>query len=281
MTAPVLPGAEPFSHDVPASSDVAGSESPAESPAVRSASETDQVALRVGVLLCHGFTGSPQSLRPWAEHLAAAGFGVRLPRLPGHGTSWRDMQVTTWDDWYAEVDRAFHELRAGYDLVFVMGLSMGGTLTLRLAQRHGADVAGIVLVNASVKPDKAMIKLVPVLKHLVPAVPGIGGAINKKGVDELAYSRVPLKALDSFAGGWRTVQADLPKVTQPTLLFHSSSDPVVHPSNSAVILNRISSTDVKEQVLLKSSHVATLDYDADRIHTESVEFIRRVAGLGN
>jgi carboxylesterase len=264
MTAPVLPGAEPFSHDVPAAA-----EPPADSRS------------RVGVLLCHGFTGSPQSMRPWAEHLAAAGFGVRLPRLPGHGTTWRDMQVTTWDDWYAEVDRAFQELRAGYDRVFVMGLSMGGTLTLRLAERHGAQVDGIVLVNASVKPDKPVIKLVPVLKHLVPSVPGIGNAINKEGVSELAYDRVPLKALHSFAGGWRTVQADLPKVTQPTLLYRSGSDPVVHPSNSAVILSRISSTDVTEKVLEKSSHVATLDHDAEQIYAGSVEFVRRVAGLGN
>jgi carboxylesterase len=269
MTAPVLPGAEPFSHDVPAESDAdqAGSAAPG--------------APRVGVLLCHGFTGSPQSMRPWAEQLAAAGFGVRLPRLPGHGTDWHDMQVTTWDDWYAEVDRAFHELQAGYDRVFVMGLSMGGTLALRLAQRHGAEVAGLVLVNASVKPDKAVIKLVPVLKYLVPSVPGIGNAINKKGVSELAYPRVPLKALDSFAGGWRTVQTGLPNVTQPTLLFRSSSDPVVHPSNSAVIMSRISSTDVTERVLEKSSHVATLDHDAEQIYAGSVEFVRRVAGLGN
>ncbi|GAA1974327.1 alpha/beta hydrolase [Catenulispora subtropica] len=257
MTAPVLPGAEPFAHDA-------------------SAAEP-----RVGVLLCHGFTGSPQSLRPWADHLAAAGFGVRLPRLPGHGTDWRDMQVTTWDDWYAEVDRAFHELKAAYDRVFVMGLSMGGTLTLRLAERHGAEIAGIVLVNPSVKPDKASIRLLPVLKHLVPSVAGIGNAINKEGVSELAYDRVPLKALDSFAGGWRTVQADLPKVTQPTLLYRSVTDPVVHPSNSALILARISSTDVAEHVLEKSSHVATLDHDAERIYEGSVEFIRRVAGLGN
>ena len=265
MTAPVLPGAEPFSHDVPAAAEAAEPAGPA----------------RIGVLLCHGFTGSPQSLRPWAEHLAEAGFGVRLPRLPGHGTHWRDMQLTGWDDWYAEVDRAFHELQAGYDLVFVMGLSMGGTLTLRLAERHGAEVAGIVLVNASVKPDKALVKLVPVLKLLVPSVSGIGNAINKQGVSELAYDRVPLKALDSFAGGWRAVAADLPKVTQPTLLFRSTADPVVHPSNSALILSRISATDVTEQVLEKSSHVATLDHDAEQIYAGSVEFVRRVAGLGN
>lgn len=260
MTAPVLPGAEPYAHDLPEPD--GGRDEP-----------------RVGVLLCHGFTGSPQSLRGWGEHLAGAGFGVRLPRLPGHGTHWRDMQTTRWDDWYAEVDRAFNDLKAGYDRVFVMGLSMGGTLTLRLAERHGADVAGIVLVNASVQADKPVIKLVPALKFLVPSVPGIGGAIKKEGVTELAYDRVPLRALDSFARAWKVVQADLPKVTQPTLLFRSTVDPVVHTSNSDVILRRISATDVTERVLTASSHVATLDNDAKQIFEDSVEFVHRVAGL--
>jgi carboxylesterase len=262
MTAPVLPGAEPFTYDPPAASASAAAAAP-----------------RIGVLVCHGFTGSPQSMRPWAEHLAAAGFGVRLPRLPGHGTSWRDMQVTTWDDWYAEVDRCFDELAKAYDQVFVMGLSMGGTLALRIAQRHGAEVAGLVLVNASVKADKAVLRLVPLLKWLVPTTPGIGNAINKADVTELAYDKVPLKALDSFARAWKVVLADLPKVTQPTLLFRSVTDPVVHPSNSAAILARVSATDVTEVVLADSSHVATLDNDAPQIFDRSVEFIHRVVGL--
>src|SRR5579859_1859428 len=88
---------------------------------------------RVGVLLCHGFTGSPQSLRPWARHLAEAGFRVSLPLLPGHGTRWKDLQSTTWQDWYAEVDKALRVLREDCDSVFVAGLSMGGGLALRLA----------------------------------------------------------------------------------------------------------------------------------------------------
>jgi carboxylesterase len=60
----------------------------------------------VGVVLSHGFTGTPASLRPWAEHLAAAGYSVRLPRLPGHGTTWQHMNRTTWDEWFGAVDQA-------------------------------------------------------------------------------------------------------------------------------------------------------------------------------
>ena len=90
-----------------------------------------------GVLLVHGFTGTPQSMRPWAEHLEAAGFAVSLPRLPGHGTHWKELNQTAWTDWYAHADAAFAALRARCDRVFLAGLSMGGALSLRLAEQHG------------------------------------------------------------------------------------------------------------------------------------------------
>ena len=91
---------------------------------------------RIGVLLLHGFTGSPASMRPWGELLAQRSWTVRVPRLPGHGTRWQDMNITRWEDWYSEADRNLRELTSRCDRVFVGGLSMGGSLTLRLAQEH-------------------------------------------------------------------------------------------------------------------------------------------------
>ncbi|MEJ7707949.1 MAG: alpha/beta fold hydrolase [Nocardioidaceae bacterium] len=82
-------------------------------------------------------------MRPWAEHLAAAGFTVSLPRLPGHGSTWQDLNRTRWQDWYAEVCRALDELMATCDEVMVAGLSMGGCLALRLAEKRPAEVAGL------------------------------------------------------------------------------------------------------------------------------------------
>src|ERR1700744_2339235 len=142
---------------------------------------------RTGVLLCHGFTGSPQSLRPWAEYLAAAGLSVSLPRLPGHGPSWPEMARTRWEDWYAEVDRAFDELQAGCDEMFVMGLSMGGCLALRLAELRGAAVRGFVLVTPSITADPKLFMLAPVLKLVVPSLKGIASDIKKPGVAEAGY----------------------------------------------------------------------------------------------
>ncbi|MGW0367164.1 alpha/beta hydrolase [Streptomyces sp. NPDC002990] len=246
---PVLPGAEPFRHE--------GGE--------------------VGVLLCHGFTGSPQSLRPWAEYLAGQGLTVSLPLLPGHGTRWQDMQLTGWQDWYAEVDRALRELLDRCRQVFVFGLSMGGALTLRLAAKHGEAVSGIVLVNPANRLHDPLAVALPVARHFIRSTPGIASDIAKPGSVEVGYDRVPTRAAHSLRKFLQLVDTDLPQVTQPVLLLHSPQDHVVPPADSARILARVSSTDVTEILLEQSYHVATLDHDAERIFAESCAFVGRLA----
>jgi carboxylesterase len=233
---------------------------------------------RVGVLLCHGFTGSPHSLRPWADYLAAAGFRVSLPRLPGHGhTDWRPMQRTTWPDWYAEIEKAFDRLLESCDEVYVMGLSMGGGLALRLAEQRGRDVRGLVLVNPSVKRNAPREALLPIVALVLPSVPGIASDIRKEGVAEVGYDRVPLKAAASLARLWQTVQKDLGEVNCPVLLYRSARDHVVHRSSSEMVLTRIASEDKAEVVLPDSYHVATLDNDAPTIFEGSEGFVRRLS----
>ncbi|HEX3786785.1 MAG TPA: alpha/beta fold hydrolase [Pseudonocardiaceae bacterium] len=246
---PVLPGAEPFEHD--------GSDD-------------------IGVLLCHGFTGSPQSMRPWGDALIEAGFTVRCPLLPGHGTDWREMNRTRWPDWYGAVEASFAELTARCATVFVCGLSMGGTLTLRIAEQHGSQVAGIVLVNPSVMTLRKDAKILPLLAKVVPSVGAIGGDIAKPGVVELAYPRMPLRAAVSLSELWHEVRTDLGKVSQPVLLLRSATDHIVEPENAKIVLDGISSEDVREVVLPNSYHVATLDNDAPTIFAQSIEFVRRV-----
>jgi carboxylesterase len=246
---PLMPGAEPFSVD----------------------------GGPVGAVVVHGFTGSPKSMRPWAEHLAQAGLSVRLPRLPGHGTHWRDMAVTRWDDWYAAADAAFVELSGQCSDVFVMGLSMGGALCLRLAENHGSAVRGIVLVNPAVHSENKALLALPVLKSIVASLPGVINDIAKPGQDEGGYDRMPLKALHSMTQGWAQVKADIGKVDQPLLVFHSPQDHLVEPSNTAWILGHVTSSDVTERELPDSFHVATLDHDAPTIFEGSLEFVHRLA----
>ncbi len=249
---PVMPGAEAFSHQGNAT----------------------------GVLLCHGFTGSPQSLRPWAEYLAAAGLSVSLPRLPGHGTTWQEMARTRWEDWFAEADRAFEELRGWSEEIFVMGLSMGGCLALRLAELHGPAVSGLVLVNPSVTADTKLFALAPVLKLVLPSLKGIVSDIKKEQASELGYARVPVKAAATLPGLWRTTKDHLSDVTQPVLVYRSSTDHVVGPASLEVLRAALPADQLDVRELRNSYHVATLDNDADVIFTGSLGFVQAHTRVG-
>lgn len=245
----VLPGAEPFRAD----------------------------GAGVGALLCHGFTGSPQSLRPWAEHLAAAGLTVRLPRLPGHGTSVQEMSRTRWEDWYAAVERELDDLRRKCDSTFVMGLSMGGTLALRLAEQHPRTVSGLVLVNPSLYTDHPAMKALPLLRFVIPVLKGPLNDIRKQGVPETGYDRMPLHALHSLTTLWEVTGRDLARIEAPILLYRSTEDHVVPPI-SAQHLRQGVRTSVDERLLHNSYHVATLDHDAEEIFRGSVDFVREHSG---
>ena len=231
---------------------------------------------RIGVLLCHGFTGQPASMTPWGEALAGQGYAVEVPRLPGHGTTWQELNGLTWADWYAEVDRVLDKLVAENDAVVVGGLSMGGALVLRLAADRPDDVAGVVVVNPAVATKRLDVKLLPVLKHLVKSFPGIANDIKKDGVQEHGYTRTPLKAIHSMMQAWPLLVADLSKVTAPLLYFRSVEDHVVDDASEPLITGGVSSTDVTVVRLEDSYHVATIDNDAELFHAETAAFVSRV-----
>lgn len=230
-----------------------------------------------GILLIHGFTGSPASMVPWGKAMANEGFTVRVPRLPGHGSRWQDMNLTTWEDWYSEVERNYQILREQCETVFVFGLSMGGSLTLRLAEKHGNEIAGIVLVNPAVHSERADRHLLPFISKVIGSFPGISNDIKKPGQNEVAYTKIPLKAAHSLSQLWKIIKSDISLVTQPLLLFRSEEDHVVEPSNAAWILENVASRDKTEIVLRNSFHVATLDNDAPLIEQTSSEFVRRLS----
>jgi carboxylesterase len=233
----------------------------------------------VGVLLCHGFTGSPQTLRPWADYLAGQGYSVSLPRLPGHGTAWQDLARTGWQDWYAEVDKALAALAAWCEQVFVFGLSMGACLALRLAEVHGSSVngtplPGLVIVNPSLAPDTKLFLLAPVLKYLVRTVPGIASDIKKPGAAELGYKRVPIRAAATMPGLWRITAGHLSEITQPILVYRSTTDHVVGPASMPVLQRAVPAGQLTVLPLPDSYHVATLDNDAQIIFDGSAAFIK-------
>ena len=231
----------------------------------------------IGVLLSHGFTGQPASRKPWGEYLAERGYAVEVPRLPGHGTTWQEMNTTTWADWYGEVRRAYDKLAAENDVVVAGGLSMGGALVLRLAEDVPDGLAGVIVVNPALATFRKDVLALPVLKWVVPSFPGIANDIKKPGVEEHGYPKTPLKAAHSMMQAWKTIIPDLGRITAPMLYLRSTEDHVVDEATQPLILDGVSG-EVTMVRLENSYHVATLDNDAELIFSESAEFIAKVAG---
>src|SRR3954471_3550547 len=213
----------------------------------------------VGAVLSHGLTGMPGSLHAWGRALADAGLTVRVPRLPGHGTRWQDANKVTWQDWYAELERTFDEVRSRCDRTFVMGLSMGGTVALRLAEQRGDDVAGVVVVNPSLFTTRKDAKLLPLLHWVIPSFPPVGNDIKKADTVEPAYERLPVKAAWQLSQMWKVTDQDLGRVPQPLLVLTSREDHVVEPANSLHLVEKAASARKQHVWLENSYHVATMD----------------------
>ena len=252
MTAPspeILPGAEPFSAD-------GGPH---------------------GLLVLHGFTGNPSSMRGVAEAGAEAGFAVELPRLPGHGTTVEDMVGTGWDDWTAEVERAYAALAARTEQIVVCGLSMGGALTAWVGAQH-PEVAGLVFINAAVKPVPEMVEPLQAMADAgEELMDGVGNDVADPEVTESAYAKVPIRALLTMLRAAEDIDARLPSITAPALIMNSPQDHVVDPGNSDHLAAKLGGP-VERITLERSYHVATIDFDRDLIEREVVAFARRVTG---
>jgi len=246
VPAPILAGAEPFS--------AAGGPT--------------------GVLVLHGYTGSPQSVRPLARALASSGCSVELPLLPGHGTSVEDLLPTSWADWSSAAESSYEELAGRCDRVFVAGLSMGGTLAIWLALRH-PEIAGVIVVNPLLDPPAQSFRemLRAMLDGGGPSLPPIQSDIAKEGVAELAYEATPIVPMLSMFEAVDGIAARLGEVRCPVLLLSSRNDHVV-PSESGDLLAEKALGPVVRVWLERSFHVATLDYDAPEVEARATEFVR-------
>ncbi len=243
----VMPGAEPF----------------------------EQAGGPIGVLVVHGFTGSPSSMRPISAAMANAGHTVHMPRLPGHGTSVADMLETVWSDWSSTVEAAYQEMSKSCEKVVAVGLSMGGTLILELATKH-PELAGIVAINAPSTTNATTVNQVRGLKENGETlIDSIGNDIAKPDIDEVSYDATPVGPLLSLFDAVEALQPELVKITMPTLLITSRQDHVVPPSDSDNTATAINC--VAERLWLDDSyHVATIDYDRDSIIEAVSNFIDRV-----
>ena len=227
----------------------------------------------VGVLLVHGFTGSPASMRPWGEFLHSKGYTVRVPLLPGHGTRPEDLNKVKWQEWPAKVDFELSELRKSCDVIFLVGLSMGGGTVLNVAASHNEILAGVILVNPMIHVKGVPVELAFFLSRLQKMRTSVGDDIKRPGITEWGYDALPTRGVYQLLKMLRITRRNLKNMTVPVQLFHSVEDHTLPVTNTEIILDEIGSLNKSRIELVNSYHVATMDYDQELIFQNSLTFI--------
>jgi carboxylesterase len=225
----------------------------------------------IGVLLLHGFTGNPSSVRPLGEALAGRGYTVSCPRYPGHGTRWQELASTRWQHWAFSALVALEELKRQCEGVVASGLSVGGAIALHLGVRRPDLLRGVVAINPYLRNWR--MSFAPLIRPFHPSVRGIGDDIKKPGNTEVPYERIPVVALIQLNRFLRIVRRELPLMRLPLLVFRSSEDHVVPRGNAEMLLRKVGSGDVHLVSLTNSYHVATMDYDAETMFERIHRFI--------
>jgi len=240
-----------------------------------------------GVLVVHGFTGSPFEMRLLGEELARRGFAVEGVKLAGHAGTTRELAATTWHDWYRSASDALDRLRDRVhgERVAVAGLSMGGLLALELGRLRGDALAALCVMSAPLwLPPQAVTfaqvtARLPLVRSL--ALPKLAGSdirdpeMKRRNRDAVPRAGMPLSALASLVDLGAHLRDQLGEVETPTLLIHSERDHTVPFACMDAIAHRLGTSEYRKVVLRESFHVVTLDVERDRVFAEVADWVGR------
>lgn len=218
-----------------------------------------------GVLLIHGFTGSPLEMRYLGDYLKEKGYTVKGMLLQGHGTSIRDMKSTNHFDWIRSAEEEYQELAGQCGEIFIVGLSMGGAIGLHLAQQH--DVRGIVSLATPIRINSREYCKGYIFKHLK--------IIKEKPPLAIKYDKTPVKSILNLMQLIKIIKDSLHKVDKPILVMQSYRDETVHHSSANYIYSRVASTDKSIIFLHRSGHVITCDCEKEQVFEEVFNFISK------
>ena len=227
----------------------------------------------IGVLLIHGYTGSPSAMRPWAEYLNQKGYTVRVPLLPGHGRKPEDLNEINWQQWPEKVESEMAELLRNCTKIFICGFSMGGGTTLYIATKYSSKLSGIILVNPMIHIPFVGPKLAFLFSCIKKFRNSSGDDIKRPGVTQGGYNSMSTKGIYQILQMLKYTRAHLHDINVPMQLFHSVDDHTLPVSNTEIIMKGVGSRTKQRIELTNSFHVATLDYDAEIIFENSRSFI--------
>jgi carboxylesterase len=240
---------------------------------------------KTGCLLIHGFTGTPKEMRWMGEYLNREfGFTCLGVRLAGHATRPKDMIRSRWTDWTASVEDGYHLLCGVAERVYLIGLSMGGALSLLMSTRLA--VKGVVAMSTPYDMPEDhpgwMIRLYSTMKPYVrksKEAPGTGWFDKSAYVDHISYPLNPVRAAAELKILLGKMRRALPDIRVPVLVIHSRDDKYILPENMEHIYADLHSPDKTKLYITGSGHVLPRDAAHESVFKASADFILRIEQL--
>lgn len=229
---------------------------------------------KTGVLLLHGFTGSPYEMKELGRYLGKKGYSISIPLLTGHGTIAKDLKNCKWYDWFEDSKQALFKLRKNCSKIIVVGLSTGASLALHLAAHY--QVEGIVALSPALILKNKISRLLPFIPPIITYRYKKGGpdiSDNEARAKAVTYNKTPIKAAKQILKLYDHLKMDLPEIYVPTLIIQSEQDHVVDFKGAQWIYEHISSKEKQFLKLQKSYHVVTLDVEKEIVFREVEQFI--------
>ncbi len=225
--------------------------------------------------MLHGFTSSPFEMRELGERLYHQDFTVHIPLLPGHGTNPANLRKNNWYDWFATAKNELFQLRKRCKKVYVIGLSMGGTLALHLAAHY--EINGVAALAPGLYLKNKFAILSHLLKPVVRYSRKYSGPDIKADVKTITYSKIPVRAISELLKLFKHVKHDLKDIYTPLLIIYSSDDHVINGKSAKTIYKTVSSQNKRILELTNSYHIITLDNEKEIVFTEISSFLKSLS----
>lgn len=231
-----------------------------------------------GVLLLHGFSGTPREMSRLGEYLHARGYSVYAPLLPGHGSTIEAINKQRWHDWTAASMSAFDKLAQTCEHVFIGGFSMGSLLAMWLAAQH-INSDGIVLYSPALKIADWRIVFTPIARYFVKTIAVTRASdLQDPSAESLlgGYSQYPVPAAAELYKLLRRVRKNLHRITMPACVIYAVHDQSIHPRSGPVTSQRLSRYVPVETVVLNASgHGIIVDKEWEKVAEHTLSFIQR------
>ena len=236
---------------------------------------------KTGVLLIHGFTGSPAELLTLGEFIHRAGYTVLCVRLAGHGTNEFDLARTTYEDWFNSVLDGYTLLKSFCEKIFVVGHSMGSLLSLKLAALKQVEKLVTLSPPFFIDENLHLDRLPPrsECENLFAVKPrkklkNVPPAVNK------TYRKFPLVCVHEFLKLLNEVKEILPQVNSPLLIIHAVDDHTAKFESSEFLSRSVSSRYIKQSCLPSGGHLIPLTERREFVFKEILNFLdeRKIYG---